>query len=330
MSEVLLEVKNLKTCFISGADKIYAVDDVSFSVRKGEVFGLIGESGCGKSATCRSIIGLVRSTGRIESGEIIYKNRNILGMSRQELGEIRGREIAMIFQEPMDTLNPVMKIKDQITDVMREKVSAAEKDRNAADMLKMVGIAPHKSRMESYPHEFSGGMRQRAMIAIALAAKPSLLLADEPTTALDVTIQSQIIKLLTDLKNTLGMSIILVTHDLGVAAQMCDRVAVMYAGFIMETADIFTIFDSPRNPYTYGLMSSLPQCGKRLKPIKGNPPNIRNKSKGCPFSPRCDFSDSLCMEALPALTEVSAGHFSRCVRPEVLAGVSGIAETARI
>jgi oligopeptide/dipeptide ABC transporter ATP-binding protein len=267
----------------------------------------------------------------VESGDVIYKNENITSLSSREWENIRGREIGMIFQEPMNTLNPVMKIKNQILDVIREPMSAAEKNHFAADALKMVGIPSPENRMEAYPHEFSGGMRQRAMIAIALAPRPSLLLADEPTTALDVTIQTQIIKLLTDLKNALGMSMILVTHDLGVAAQMCDRIAVMYAGNIVETADICAIFDSPRHPYTYGLMSSLPSSGnknKKLTPIRGNPPNLKDKPKGCPFFPRCDFGDASCTERLPDMVEISPEHFSRCIRPEVLSNTAGIAKTA--
>ncbi|MDR1514592.1 MAG: ABC transporter ATP-binding protein [Synergistaceae bacterium] len=317
----------MRTYFKSGRDKVYAVDGVNFTVEKGEVFGLIGESGCGKSATCRSIIGLIHPPAKIESGEVIYKGRDIAGLSGREWEEIRGKEIGMIFQEPMDTLNPVMKIKDQICDAISDAMTDEEKTRKAAEILRTVGIASPEKRMEAFPHEYSGGMRQRAMIAIALAAKPSLLLADEPTTALDVTIQTQIIKLLSDLKKAMGMSMILVTHDLGVAAQTCDRVAVMYAGNIMETADIYTIFDSPSHPYTCGLMMSLPKTGqknKKLTPIKGNPPNLSDKPKGCPFSPRCDFSDSLCVKGLPEMAEISTGHFSRCLRPEVLSGKAGV------
>ena len=243
---------------------------------------------------------------------------------------VRGKEIGMIFQEPMTALNPVLKIKEQIYESFDGmKMTKAEKYARAIELLKLVGIPTPEVRIEEYAHQFSGGMRQRAMIAIALAAKPKLLLADEPTTALDVTIQDQIIKLINGIKRELGMSVILVTHDLGVVSQMCDRVAVMYAGYIMELADTVTLFSTPRHPYTYGLISSLPS-GKarrdRLEPIPGAPPDLGNLPPGCPFAPRCHFVGELCARELPEMREIAPGHFSRCHYVEKMAKVAGLIE----
>lgn len=316
MSEVLLEVKNLHTDFISGDKTVQAVNDVSFSILKGEVFGLIGESGCGKSVTCRSLIQLVKEPGKITGGEIIYKGQNLVGLSTKEMQKIHGKEIGMIFQDPMTTLNPVMSIGEQIVEAIKdESLSKKEKNERAEELLRLVEIPSPKERLSNYAHQFSGGMRQRAMIAIALASNPHLLLADEPTTALDVTIQAQIIKLLRKLKNDLDMSMVLVTHDLGVASQLCDHMAVMYAGRIMETADTATIFEKPRNPYTYGLMRAIPSIdrkGDELYSIEGMPPNLDDMPSGCPFSPRCEFCEAICKEKVPELVEVEPGHYSRC------------------
>ena len=306
------------------------MDGVSFQVFQGETFGLVGESGCGKSQTLRSILGLLKQPGRITGGEIRYKGADIAKMSQRELQKIRGKEISMIFQEPMTALNPVLRIRSQLYEAFEgEKLSKEEKRRRAIELLKLVGIPSPETRLDEYPHQFSGGMRQRAMIAIALGARPKLLLADEPTTALDVTIQDQIMKLLNQLKQELGMSIILVTHDLGVIAQMCDRVAVMYAGQIVEMTDTVTLFSRPRHPYTYGLMGSLPNeetAGTTLEAIKGSPPNLAHLPEGCPFSPRCKYACDLCRRERPALTEVEPGHLARCHRLDVTASFQGLIE----
>jgi oligopeptide/dipeptide ABC transporter ATP-binding protein len=309
---------------------VKAVDGVSFNLRKGETFGLVGESGCGKSATCRSIIRLVRQPGRIVSGSIQYKGKDIVRLPEEEMRKLRGKEIGMIFQEPMTALNPVLKIKEQIFEAFEgKKMTKGEKYKKAIELLKLVGIPAPETRIEEYAHQFSGGMRQRVMIAIVLAAEPEVLLADEPTTALDVTIQDQIIKLMNNLKEKLGMSVILVTHDLGVVAQMCDRLAVMYAGYIMEITDTVTLFSTPRHPYTYGLLSSLPtgnEKGARLEPIQGAPPDLSNLPPGCPFAPRCHFADVKCMETMPDLKEIAPGHLSRCHYIEKMDGIHGLIE----
>ena len=314
----------------SKRETVRAVDGVSFQVFQGETFGLVGESGCGKSQTLRSILGLLKQPGRITGGAIRYKGADIAKMSQRELQKIRGKEISMIFQEPMTALNPVLRIRSQMYEAFEgEKLSKEEKRRRAIELLKLVGIPSPETRLDEYPHQFSGGMRQRAMIAIALGARPKLLLADEPTTALDVTIQDQIMKLLNQLKQELGMSIILVTHDLGVIAQMCDRVAVMYAGQIVEMTDTVTLFSRPRHPYTYGLMGSLPNeetAGTTLEAIKGSPPNLAHLPEGCPFSPRCKYACDLCRRERPALTEVEPGHLARCHRLDVTASFQGLIE----
>ena len=316
--------------FPSKRETVRAVDGVSFQVFQGETFGLVGESGCGKSQTLRSILGLLKQPGRITGGEIRYKGADIAKMSQRELQKIRGKEISMIFQEPMTALNPVLRIRSQMYEAFEgEKLSKEEKRRRAIELLKLVGIPSPETRLDEYPHQFSGGMRQRAMIAIALGARPKLLLADEPTTALDVTIQDQIMKLLNLLKQELGMSIILVTHDLGVIAQMCDRVAVMYAGQVVEMTDTVTLFSRPRHPYTYGLMGSLPNeetAGTTLEAIKGSPPNLAHLPEGCPFSPRCKYACDLCRRERPALTEVEPGHLARCHRLDVTASFQGLIE----
>lgn len=325
----ILEVIDLQTYFLAKDQTVKAVDKVSFYVQPGETFGLVGESGCGKSATCRSLLGLVREPGKIVGGSIKYKGREILTLSKEEMRKIRGREIGMIFQEPMTALNPVLKIKEQIFEAL-EGLNLTKKQRynRALELLRLVGIPSPEQRLEEYAHQFSGGMRQRAMIAIALAAQPKILLADEPTTALDVTIQDQIMKLINKLKEELNMSMILVTHDLGVVAQMCDRVAVMYAGHIVEITDTITLFSAPRHPYTYGLINSLPhgKRGGKLEPIKGAPPDLANLAEGCPFSPRCQFVDEKCYASLPDLVHIAPGHQSRCHYIEKLSGIVGLIE----
>ncbi len=313
----LLEVKNLYMHYhISDQEIVKAVSDVSFSVYEGETFGFVGESGCGKSATCRSLLRLIKPPGEILSGEILYKGQDILKLSPRAMQQFRGRQMSMIFQEPMTALNPVMKIRDQITDALYFlKNRKTEANEYAVDLLRRVGIPLPEERIKEYPHQFSGGMQQRAMIASALGPKPGLLLADEPTTALDVTIQDQIIKLINNLRDELKMSVILVTHDLGVVAQMCDRLAVMYAGRIMEMTDTVTLFSKPRHPYTYALLGSIPtraNRGKKLEPITGAPPNLANLDPGCPFKPRCRYAESVCGEELPEIRELKPGHWSRC------------------
>ena len=327
--EKLLEVSDLHVAFPAAGDRPRRGRRLLPGL-PGETFGLVGESGCGKSQTLRSILGLLKQPGRITGGEIRYKGADIAKMSQRELQKIRGKEISMIFQEPMTALNPVLRIRSQMYEAFEgEKLSKEEKRRRAIELLKLVGIPSPETRLDEYPHQFSGGMRQRAMIAIALGARPKLLLADEPTTALDVTIQDQIMKLLNQLKQELGMSIILVTHDLGVIAQMCDRVAVMYAGQIVEMTDTVTLFSRPRHPYTYGLMGSLPNeetAGTTLEAIKGSPPNLAHLPEGCPFSPRCKYACDLCRRERPALTEVEPGHLARCHRLDVTASFQGLIE----
>lgn len=327
--EYILSVKNLKTDFVDGDQVVHAVDDVSFDIRESETFGLIGESGCGKSATCRSLIGLLKENGTVSGGKVIYKGQDITHLRFGEMQKIRGHEIGMIFQEPMTTLNPVVKIGVQLTDSLPDTMNKGEKRKRAEELLRMVGISDAAQRLEAYPHELSGGMRQRAMIAIALAGEPKLLLADEPTTALDVTIQDQILKLLQRLKRDLNMSMILVTHDLGVAAQVCDHIAVMYAGRIVEKADVHTLFHKPRNPYTYSLMCSLPSMvkkGQRLEPIEGMPPNLKEMPAGCAFAPRCRYCEKICAEKTPELEEIGKGHYTRCHLWKKLEHVEGIVE----
>ena len=333
MQESLLSVRNLCTYFLNNKKIVRAVDGVSFDVRRGEILGLVGESGCGKSATCRSLIRLIQSSGEIVNGQILYDGRDIVRMSEREMNQIRGREIGMIFQEPMNTLNPVTTVGTQLTEVFRSlKLKRKEEKRRAIEMLRHVGIASPESRLNDYPHQFSGGMRQRAMIAIALAAQPKLLLADEPTTALDVTIQDQIIKLLLSLREQLSMSMILVTHDLGVASRMCDRIAVMYAGHIMELADAHNLFYNPRHPYTLGLMRSMPLAGKgrKLEPIGGMPPDLSQEIVACPFAPRCSYAKECCLKAMPELREIASGHFSRCYFAEKLDGESFLTQQKKV
>jgi len=326
----VLKVKDLQTYFRTKEETIKAVNGVSFDLRAGETFGLVGESGCGKSVTCRSIVRLIRPPGEIISGSVYYNGVELNSLSEEKMRKIRGKEIGMVFQEPMTALNPVLRIKEQIFEAFEGKgYTGVEKYDRAINALQMVGIPSPKERIEEYAHQFSGGMRQRAMIAIALAAEPKILLADELTTALDVTIQDQIMKLLNHLRQQLGMSIILVTHDLGVVAQMCDRLAVMYAGFVMEICDVVTLFASPRHPYTYGLMCSLPQSnalGRKLKPIGGSPPDLGALPSGCPFVPRCEFKEDACSHTLPELQEIKPGHFSRCHCLEKMDRIPGIIE----
>jgi oligopeptide/dipeptide ABC transporter ATP-binding protein len=317
----LLEVRNLKTHFFTEDGTVKAVDGVDFKVFPGEVLGLVGESGCGKSVTSLSIMRLISQPGRVVEGDIIFDGQDLLKLSEDEMTHIRGNRISMIFQQPQSALNPVFKAGDQIAEVLKihqdmEKKAAMQK---AVELLKMVGIPEPERRAESYPHELSGGMAQRVMIAMALACVPELLIADEPTTALDVTIQAQILDLMLGLRTKVGASVILITHDLGVISELAERVAVMYAGRIVEQADVRTMFASPLHPYTIGLMGSIPVLGRikeKLDVIPGSVPNLVNLPAGCRFAPRCrariEHQLKMCTENEPDLIEIALGHSVRC------------------
>lgn len=318
MSENLLEIKDLKVSFFNHGSEVKAIRGVSFHIKKGEILGIVGESGSGKSVTSLSIMRLLKGTGKITGGEIIYKEENLLDKSEKEMMKIRGNHIAMIFQDPMTSLNPVFTVGNQIADVIRrhQKLSRSQAKEKAIEMLNMVGIPSPKERFNSYPHEFSGGMRQRAIIAMALSCKPDLLIADEPTTALDVTIQAQILELLMDLKEKLNTSIMLITHDLGVVANTCSRVIVMYSGQVMEEGSIDDIFYRSLHPYTKGLLQSLPKAKgekkQRLIPIPGNPPDITQEIKGCPFAGRCVYKMDICSKKQPKYCYRSENHRAMC------------------
>lgn len=320
MKDFLLKIKDLEVTFFNHSSKIRAVRGVSFDVKQGEILGIVGESGSGKSVTSLSIMRLLKNTGKITNGKIIYKGENLLNKSEKEMMKIRGNDIAMIFQDPMTSLNPVFTVGNQISDVIKrhQGLSKSEAKAKTIEMLKMVGIPSAKERYNNYPHEFSGGMRQRAIIAMALSCKPDLLIADEPTTALDVTIQAQILELLMGLKKKLDTSIILITHDLGVIANTCSRVIVMYGGMIMEEGKVEDIFYAPLHPYTKGLLESLPNIKggtkKRLIPIKGNPPNLAFEIKGCPFAQRCPHVMNICKEKQPNYFNKNKNHRAMCWR----------------
>jgi oligopeptide transport system ATP-binding protein len=318
MKESLLEIKDLKVSFFNNSGEVEAIRGVSFNLKKGEVLGVVGESGSGKSVTCMSIIRLLRGTGEITNGEIIYKNQDIIKKTEKEMMKIRGNDIAMIFQDPMTSLNPVFKVGTQISDVIgrHQGLNKSRSKEKAIEMLRLVGIPSPEERYDNYPHEFSGGMRQRAIIAMALSCEPDLLIADEPTTALDVTIQAQILKLLMELKDKFDTSIILITHDLGVVANTCSRVIVMYGGLIMEEGTVDGIFYKPLHPYTQGLLQSLPKKNleerQRLVPIKGNPPDLSKISKGCPFADRCPYAMDICVEKQPEYYYEENNHRAMC------------------
>jgi peptide/nickel transport system ATP-binding protein len=314
----LLEVKNLQTVFRTDHGEVASVDDVSFRLKAGETIGVVGESGCGKSVTSQSIMRLLGKKGRIKHGEILFEGTDIAKLPEDRLRSIRGNEISMIFQEPMTSLNPVFSIGNQMMEGIRLhlKLSAKEARTYAIDMLKKVGIPRAEAIMDEYPHALSGGMRQRVMIAMALACKPKLLIADEPTTALDVTIQAQILELMKKLRQDSGTAIMLITHDLGVIAEMADKVIVMYAGQVVEEADVFTLFDEPRHPYTKGLMGSIPHleqdANERLASIPGTVPSLLQMPKGCRFQSRCAQVTDRCRSEQPPLMEVTRGHLARC------------------
>ncbi|MCK7615851.1 ABC transporter ATP-binding protein [Roseibium sediminicola] len=312
----LLEVANLCTTFTAGGASIPAVRNVGFTLNRGEVLGLVGESGSGKSVTLRSILGLSRRYGET-TGEVLWRGDNLVAMPESSLRPIRGGEIAMIFQEPMTSLNPLLTVGVQIDETLKAhtRMTASERKKRAIEMLDLVGIPAARSRLGEYPHQFSGGMRQRVMIAIALAARPKLLLADEPTTALDVTIQAQILDLILSLAKDFDMGVILVTHDLGVVAQTCDQVAVMYAGRIVEEGAVRAVLKSPQHPYTVGLMRSVPQNVPPRTPlysIPGTPPSLLNLPQGCAFAPRCPNRSSACDQSRPELLDTGGGRALAC------------------
>ncbi|GBD19222.1 MAG: ABC transporter ATP-binding protein [Thermomicrobium sp.] len=317
--EPLLEVRDLRTQFFTQDGVVKAVDGVSFHLMPGETLGLVGESGCGKSITALSIMRLIPSPpGKIVSGEILFEGEDILKMSDDEVRSIRGRKIAMIFQDPMTSLNPVLTINRQISEALELHLGMSKQQarQRAIELLKMVGIPNAEQRVDQYPHQFSGGMRQRVMIAMALSCNPSLLIADEPTTALDVTIQAQILDLIRNLQREHNTALILITHDLGVVAGMTDRINVMYAGHIVESAPTEELFENPKHPYTVGLLNSIPRLDaprkERLNPIRGLPPDLIDLPDMCPFVPRCDFAREKCSEKNPPLFDVNPVHRSAC------------------
>lgn len=313
----LLEIKDLAIHYITDDGVVKAVQDMYLEINEGETLGLVGETGAGKTTTALGIMQLVPDPpGKIVSGEVIFEGSNLIGKSQGELRKIRGNEISMIFQDPMTSLNPVMTVGEQIAEVIRlhQNLSPQEALNKANEMLLKVGIPA--GRAKEYPHQFSGGMRQRVVIAIALACNPKLLIADEPTTALDVTIQAQVLELMKKLKTELNTSMIMITHDLGIVAEVCDKVAIMYAGNVIEYTDKVQLFTSPKHPYTVGLFNSIPDIEsdvERLKPIKGLMPDPTNLPSGCPFHPRCDKAMPSCSKRVPKNTEVAPGHFVKCL-----------------
>src|SRR5687768_4927606 len=323
----LLEVRNLHTTFQTSGGVVRAVDDVSWDIREGETVALVGESGCGKSVSALSVMRLVSEpAGRIESGKIVYKGRDLLKLSEEQMRSVRGREIGMIFQEPMTSLNPVLSIGRQLTEGLEIhlKMSPHAAQARAVELMGMVGIPDPERRLTQYPHHFSGGMRQRMMIAMALACNPSLILADEPTTALDVTIQAQILELMKDLSQRLGVAMLIITHNLGVVARYADRVNVMYAGRIIERATARELYGSPRHPYTHGLLRSVPRLDEprreRLAPIEGQPPDLTRLPRGCAFFPRCRWRVERCESEAPPLRPIETdGHITACWQAEQLA-----------
>ncbi len=318
MNEYLVDIRNERLSFFTPAGEVKALNDVSLHVREGEVLGVVGESGSGKSVTSYSLMGLTAHPGRLIGGDLYFNGHHINRMTERELREIRGNEVSIIFQDPMTSLNPVYTIGNQIREVilLHTKKTKKEANERARELLQLVGINEPEKRLKQYPHELSGGMRQRVMIAIALACEPKLLIADEPTTALDVTIQAQIIELMINLKEKMGMSIILITHDLGVVAGMCDRIAVMYAGKVIESGTADEIFYQPSHEYTKGLLQSVPNINdrehKQLVPIEGLPVDMLNPPAGCPFAPRCRSCMKICLSTMPAYTKLSEEHYSAC------------------
>ena len=315
----LLEVRDLRTSFYTHLGEIQAVRGASFSLEEGKVLGIVGESGSGKSVSALSIMGLIDIPGKVKEGSSIqFQGRELTELSEKEMSSLRGNEISMIFQDPMTSLNPLYTIENQMVEVIRrhQKLNKKEARAHAVEMLKLVGIPEPERRIKSYPHEFSGGMRQRVMIATALSCDPKLLIADEPTTALDVTIQAQILELMKSLKDRINTSIILITHDLGVIAEVCDTIVVMYGGTIMEVGTEEDIFYRPKNPYTVGLHQSIPKMNaeekERLIPIEGSPPDLLHPPKGCPFASRCPHTMQICLDERPPVFQITGTHSSAC------------------
>jgi len=321
MNEMLLDIKNLRLSFFTPAGEVKALNDVSVKLEKGDVLGIVGESGSGKSVTAYSIMGLTAHPGRIVGGTIEFNGHRIHELSEKEMRKIRGNEVSIIFQDPMTSLNPVYTIGNQITEVIllhTDKNKRQAKER-AVELLQLVGINEPEKRLRQYPHQLSGGMRQRVMIAIALACEPKLLIADEPTTALDVTIQAQILELMVELKKKIGMSIIMITHDLGIVANMCEKIAVMYGGKIVEYGSVNEIFYNPRHEYTKGLLGSIPKLYEKertkLVAIEGTPVDMLNPPAGCPFAPRCASCMKICLREIPDYIKVEESHYSACWLP---------------
>lgn len=318
MGQYLVEIKNEKLSFFTPAGEVKALNDVSFHLGEGEVLGIVGESGSGKSVTAYSLMGLTAHPGKLIGGTLEFNGHKINEMSEKQMSKIRGNEVSIIFQDPMTSLNPVFTIGNQIMEVILLHTDLKRKQAHAraVELLNLVGINEPEKRLKQYPHELSGGMRQRVMIAMALACEPKLLIADEPTTALDVTIQAQILELMLELKNKLGMAIIMITHDLGIVASMCEKIAVMYAGKIVEYGTTDDIFYNPKHEYTKGLLLSIPRLDakehERLIPIEGTPIDLLNPPKGCPFAPRCSKCMKICLKEMPPVTEFSDTHYTQC------------------
>jgi oligopeptide/dipeptide ABC transporter ATP-binding protein len=329
-ASLLLDVRQLQTHFTTSGAVVRAVDGVSWDVRAGETVALVGESGCGKSVSALSIMRLVMApAGRIVAGEIVFKGRDLLQLSEEEMRRIRGKDIGMIFQEPMTSLNPVLSVGRQLTETVETHLgmTPAESRARAVELLSMVGVSDPERRLAQYPHQFSGGMRQRMMIAMALSCNPALVLADEPTTALDVTIQAQILELMKDLSRRLGAAMLMITHNLGVVARYADRVNVMYAGRIVERATARELYANPRHPYTLGLLRSVPRLDEprraKLQPVPGQPPDLSRLAGGCAFAPRCSFATERCGIEAPVLEAVAADHVASCWVARELEPVAG-------
>ncbi|MBM7096034.1 MULTISPECIES: ABC transporter ATP-binding protein [Alteribacter] len=319
MGQALLEINDLAVSFSTQGGEVQAVRGVTFAVDKGETVAIVGESGCGKSVTAQSIMRLIpQPPGRIKNGTIHMNGKDLASLSEKQMRGVRGKQIGMIFQDPMTSLNPTLKVGDQLTEgiLTHQKISKADAKKEAIDLLHLVGIANPEERLQQYPHQFSGGMRQRLMIAMALMCKPELLIADEPTTALDVTIQAQIIDLFKEIQRKTGVAIIIITHDLGVVAQIADRINVMYAGEIVETGTVKEIFYDPQHPYTRGLLHSVPRLdgdrSQKLVPIVGSPPDLFSPPEGCAFARRCDYAMEVCVSLDPDYTKLSNKHYTKC------------------
>ena len=318
MSDLLLDIKNERLSFFTPAGEVKALNNVSFSMKQGEVLGIVGESGSGKSVTAYSLMGLTAYPGKLIGGELRFNGHEVEKMTEKDFRKMRGEEISIIFQDPMTSLNPVYTIGNQIVEMVRLHTNKNKQEAyaRAKELLELVGINEPERRLKQYPHELSGGMRQRVMIAIALACEPKLLIADEPTTALDVTIQAQILELMMELRKKLGMSIIMITHDLGVVASMCEKIAVMYAGKIVEYGTTDEIFYNPKHEYTKGLINSIPKLNQkekeRLVPIEGSPVDLLNPPAGCPFAPRCKSCMKICLRQMPPRTDLSDTHYTQC------------------